>query len=89
MESEKSPKNERKLMDPKITSQLGSKNSKIALTPSEPNSKSREDCEKVVEATKMSAASKEKEKKDSILENEKRVELGMKGVKREYQAKQR
>jgi len=66
-------------MEPKRTSQLGSKNLKTALVPSEIKSKPGEGCERVVEAMAMNAASKEKEKRDSILESEKRVEYGMKG----------
>jgi hypothetical protein len=55
-------------MEPKMTSQFESKNSKTALVPSELKSKPREGCEREVETATMraNAASTKTEKKESI-----------------------
>ncbi len=72
-------------MDPKMTSQFGSKNLKTALEPSEVKSKPREGCDRDMETMAMNAAAASTEmEKDGILKSEKHVKCGMKGVRREF-----
>jgi hypothetical protein len=77
-------------MVPKMTSQLGSKNLKTALTPSEVKSKPGEGCKRELETTTMNAAaaSTEMEKKDGILKSEEIVEAAQSAEGEKHNHKQ-